>query len=780
MKQKYLNLSRLAFIMALLTMVCSCNNSNNHLLQNQTAREIDKLLHTTFTSGSISLASSYEAANKALILANNAHNDTMIIKSWLVLGSILRLQGKNDDAYDLFQTSLQLSGSVLFDRGICQSLIESGSILYIRGQYEKSGDLFKKALALAQKNHYSDLEASALNYIGKYCHTTGRFDESVDYYKRALEIYKSRGDSLQSVTVLLGLGKTYNNDGDLYMALRCYLEAYQACEKTNDYLNIADVCNHLGTIYLALNQPDRSMEYHRKALAYREQLYTPEGMANSFNNIGKVYLVKNNPDSALLYFSKALRNCEQISYIKGKVKALTNLGKVYNLKSNHTKAKDYLLQSISIAQKTGYDAGVAEASLELGNTFLGLHETDAAQKAFEFSLTKAKSANLTEIDHDGYWGLYQCFLDKKDYAKSLDYYRYFSQAEKKLTAAENSNRLSELRINFESEKKEDDNEVLRKDNELKEITIHQENIYILVFLIALALTALLIILLYSRFENKRKAHKKLEKLNNKIVKQNKELEKLNKELENANREKDKIFSIITHELRNPLYWFQNLTEMLSLRYTKMPTEKVQKTLGALDESAKNAFHLMDNLLHWSRSRLNRITPVITDHSLEKLIHESSRMYETILKQKNIQLNIELPIDSFIKADADLFMCVVRNLVSNAIKYTPEHGIIEITSRLKKQNYIISVTDSGIGIDQKLKKSIFNSDKESSSVGLMNEKGSGFGLKLCKEFVEMNKGKIWVEDNTENGSCFCFTVPYVCITAVQYDAMLRNQTNQVFN
>jgi len=780
MEQKYLNLSRLAFIMVLLTMVCSCNNSNNHLQQNQTAREIDKLLHTTFTSGSISLASSYEAANKALILANNAHNDTMIIKSWLVLGSILRLQGKNDDAYDLFQTSLQLSGSVLFDRGICQSLIESGSILYIRGQYEKSGDLFKKALALAQKNHYSDLEASALNYIGKYCHTTGRFDESVDYYKRALEIYKSRGDSLQSVTVLLGLGKTYNNDGDLYMALRCYLEAYQACEKTNDYLNIADVCNHLGTIYLALNQPDRSMEYHRKALAYREQLYTPEGMANSFNNIGKVYLVKNNPDSALLYFSKALRNCEQISYIKGKVKALTNLGKVYNLKSNHTKAKDYLLQSISIAQKTGYDAGVAEASLELGNTFLGLHETDAAQKAFEFSLTKAKSANLTEIDHDGYWGLYQCFLDKKDYAKSLDYYRYFSQAEKKLTAAENSNRLSELRINFESEKKEDDNEVLRKDNELKEITIHQENIYILVFLIALALTALLIILLYSRFENKRKAHKKLEKLNNKIVKQNKELEKLNKELENANREKDKIFSIITHELRNPLYWFQNLTEMLSLRYTKMPTEKVQKTLGALDESAKNAFHLMDNLLHWSRSRLNRITPVITDHSLEKLIHESSRMYETILKQKNIQLNIELPIDSFIKADADLFMCVVRNLVSNAIKYTPEHGIIEITSRLKKQNYIISVTDSGIGIDQKLKKSIFNSDKESSSVGLMNEKGSGFGLKLCKEFVEMNKGKIWVEDNTENGSCFCFTVPYVCITAVQYDAMLRNQTNQVFN
>jgi len=772
--------SGLLFFLVLLTVFCSCQISTNELRQNQTAHEIDKLLHTTFTTGSISLTSSFDAANKALVLANKAHIDTLIIKSWLVMGSILRLQGKNDDAFDLFQTSLQRAINVSFDRGICQSLIESGSILYIRGQYEKSGDLFKEALAIAQKNHYSDLEASALNYIGKYCHTTGRFDESVDYYKRALLIYKTRGDSLLSVSVLLGLGKTYNNDGDLYMALRCYLEAYQACEKTNDYVSIADVCNHLGTIYLALNQPDRSMEYHQKALSYREQLYTPEGMANSFNNIGKVYLAKSNPDSALLYFTKALSNCEQISYTKGKVKALSNIGKAYILKSKFTTAEHYLRQSLDISQKARYDAGVAEASLELGNSFLGLHQTDSALLSFEICLTKANSANLIEISHEGYWGIYQCYLDKKDYAKSLDYYRFYAQAEKKLMQAESSNRLSQLRIDFESEKKEEDNEVLRKDNQLKEIKIHHEDFYISVFIIALALTAVFIVFLYSRFENNRKAHKRLEKLNNKIVKQNKELEKLNKELENANREKDKIFSIITHELRNPLYWFQNLTEMLSLRYTNMPPEKVKKTLGALDESAKNAFHLMDNLLHWSRSRLNRITPVITDHSLEKLIHESCHMYETILKQKNILLSVDLPVDSFIKVDADLFMCIVRNLVSNAIKYTPENGTIEITSIQKKQNYMISVTDSGIGIDPKQKKSIFTTDNESSSTGLMDEKGSGFGLKLCKEFVEMNKGKIWIAENTVIGTCFCFTVPYVCRTAVEYDAILRNQTNQVFN
>jgi signal transduction histidine kinase/Tfp pilus assembly protein PilF len=766
--------------LVLLTAVFACQQSTNKSKETKAAVEIDGLLHNTFVQGYISLSSSFEAAGKALKLAQIAGNDTMIVKSWLALGSNLRLQGKNDEALTLFQNALELSKKINYKSGECQSLIETGTIFYIRGEYAKSGDFFKEALTIAQQKQFFDLAATALNYIGKYYHTTGNFEESVLYYKRAIEIYKSRGNMLQSASVLLSLGKTYTNDGNLYMSLRCYLDAYDACEKTSDYINLADVCNHLGTIYLALEQPDRSMEYHRKALAYRISLNTPEGMANSFNNIGKVFLAKNNPDSARFYFLKALSNCEQISYTKGKVKALTNLGKAYNIQNGYPKAKEYLLHSLGIAQKAGYDAGIAESSLELGNTFLGLNQPDSARLSFELCLKKAKSANLTELNHDGYWGLYQCYLANKDYAKSLQFYTLFAQAEKKLIQAENNHRLSELRVTFESERKEKDNEVLRKDNELKKMTILRKDAFIWIFIIAFAFTTVFTIMFYTRFESKKRANHELEKLNNKIVKQNKEFEKLNKDLENANREKDKIFSIITHELRNPLYWFQNLTEMLSLRYTKMPPEKVQKTLDALDESAKNAFHLMDNLLHWSRSRLNRITPIITDHSLEKLIHESSRMYETILKQKNIQLIIDLPIDSFIKADADLFMCVVRNLVSNAIKYTPENGIIEITSDLKKQNYIISVTDSGIGIDQKLKKSIFHSDKESTSTGLMDEKGTGFGLKLCKEFVEMNKGKIWIANNTESGTCFCFTVPYVSIAAVEYDIILRNQTNQVFS
>jgi len=755
---KYRSLKLKTWGFLLLALCFSCQKMSNQSRQSHTAQEIDSLIQRTFIPGTVSLDSSFEEANKALTLSRIALNDTLTIKSWLALGSILRLEGKNDDAFTLFQNALQLSGKIHYERGKCQSLIESGSIFYIRGLYEKSGELFREALAIAQRNHFDDLEAASLNFMGKYLHTTGRFDESVVFYKQAIEIFKLRGDLLQSASVLLSLGKTYSNDGNLYMALKCYLEAYQACEKTKDYINLADVCNHLGSIYLTLNRPYKSMEYHRQALQYRLKLNTPEGLANSYNNIGKVFLAENNPDSARVYFSRALTNCDHISYIKGKVKALTNLGKVCNLQLKHLEAKLYLLKSLDIARKSGYDAGIAEASLELGNTLLGLNQPDSAQHLFELCLYKAKLANLTEVFHDSYWGLYRCYLIEGHYAKALQYYVLFSEADKKQIRAENNQELAELRLTFESEKKEKDNELLRQDNEFKKNTILRKDAFILMAVIALSISAVFALLFYTLFETKKKAHRKLAKLNDKVVIQNFELEKLNKELENANREKDKIFSIITHELRNPLFWFQNLTQMLSLKYNKMPSDMVRKTLEALDESAKNAFQLMDNLLHWSRSRLNRITPVINDHSLEKLVHESSRMYETILRQKNIRLTINLPEGVLIKADADLFMSVIRNLVSNAIKFTPEYGTIEISAVSENHGYIISVQDSGIGIEEKQKQTIFKSDSESSSIGLMNEKGSGFGLKLCKEFVEINGGSIWITDNSVKGSCFSFSVP----------------------
>ncbi len=183
----------------------SCQKPSVEIQKAQTISEIGKLLSATNDTGPVSTDRAIESAHKAVSMAKSIQNDSLLIRSWLVLGDNFRLQGENDEAFDFFQDALDLSKKSGFERGKCQSLIETGTIYYIRGLFDQSSELFHKALEIAQKKKYPDLEANALNQIGKYLHTTGHFEESVIYYQRAIAIYKSLGNSQQSVSVLLSL-----------------------------------------------------------------------------------------------------------------------------------------------------------------------------------------------------------------------------------------------------------------------------------------------------------------------------------------------------------------------------------------------------------------------------------------------------------------------------------------------------------------------------------------------------------------------------------------------
>lgn len=719
---------------------------------------IEELLLQSQRLNNSSLTKAFETGQKGLNLAIFHKNDSLSVEFYLLLGKNLSFQGKNLEALPYFEKALDCAKKNKIQKGECASLIEIGILNYDWGQYDNAYEYFNKALKLSEVARIRDLEALANNYIGKYYHTVGKFSTSIEYYNKSVSIYKQLGNLQQSAAVLLSIGKTYMNEGDFHKALECYLDAYKKGEIVNDKITFSDVCNHLGSIYLLLNQPDKSLEFHRKALIIRAELSNLEGIAKSENNIGETFLHLNQPDSALSHFRQSLGLCTQTGYKKGTVKALTNIGISHTLKKEYDQGLNYLKQSFSIASKAGYDAGIAESSLAIGNNLLGQKRFQEAIPFYETSLNKATGSNLSEVKLMANRGLYNCYQELRNLAEALKYYIQVSELEKKKQHAENSRQLAELRLTFESERKEKDIAFLKKENELKETSIRQKSALIWLSLIALAFAVSLCIFIFMRFKNKSEANKELQALNEKILEQNRELDKLNKELELVNRDKDRIFSIIAHELRNPLFWFQNLAEVLSAKFLTMSPEKVKKSLTALDESAKNAFHLMDNLLHWSRSRLNRITPKISPQPLDKLIFEATRMYDTIIKQKEIDLVVDIPEGVVIKADPDLFTCVVRNIVSNSIKYTPSKGYIHITCLADHPEVKVRISDSGIGIPDKYLSRLFEMGHTFTNPGLMNEQGSGLGLKLCKEFIELNGGKIWVNSESGKGTLFEFTVP----------------------
>ncbi len=675
----------------------------------------------------------------------------------MAMGRQAQISGRSEEALKQFELAEQLANHYSMYADMCEVRMEIGEVIYDHGNYDSALVYFKDAERLAELHGLSDSKAFALYYVGKYLETKGDFKDASGYYEKALAIGRDVRDDRLLVLILTSRGKNYISEGKMSLALQYYLEAFQLSEKLHDDLLYAQASSHLGSLYSLLNQYDKALEYDQKAFDRRGDLNNPEGIAKSCNNIGILFRKLGRSDSALAYFQQALDLCRQTHYKKGLVKALTNIGILYSDLNEDEQAFRFLDTAFAISNQAGFGFGIASSSLYLANLYKKKGKLARALSYYRLSLSRLSSTDYDEMLQDVYQGLYECYSSMGDYRTALQYHVLLLDTQKRLLNVESARQLAVLNISFDLERKVKDNEVLRADNELKESLIKRKTILIWLIVIALGFSLVVCVSVYNRLYVKKAANRKLEELNMTVTDQNTKLALLNEKLELANREKDKFFSIIAHELRNPLYWFQNLSEVLSKKFREMPADKVQKSLCALDESAKNAFHLMDNLLQWSRSKLNRIHPRKGEYSLGQVVLDTAEMYQTILQYKEIGFYNEVPAAHMIYADADLLGCVIRNLLSNAIKYTPVGGSIGIFCHMVDGAVEVEVRDSGAGIVPKEAENVF-SDAIVSRDGLLQEKGSGIGLKLCKEFVELNGGRIWARSFPGVGSSFFFTVP----------------------
>ena len=236
-------------------------------------------------------------------------------------------------------------------------------------------------------------------------------------------------------------------------------------------------------------------------------------------------------------------------------------------------------------------------------------------------------------------------------------------------------------------------------------------------------------------------------------------EKDNLKLLELNKSKDKFFSIIAHDLRGPLGGLQQIGELLWLNnITDEIREKLTKTLY---QNSKNTFNLLDNLLKWANANAGLIISKPTNLNLHKIILTNIRLFQSQIKLKNLTLNCNFENDLFVYADSDMIDTVIRNLVSNAIKFTPNNGEIEIVlAKIDKTSNVctIAIIDDGVGINKQSQLKVFEIDSTLSTLGTNKEKGTGLGLKLCKEFLTINNGDIWIESNVNNGTSVYISLP----------------------
>lgn len=254
------------------------------------------------------------------------------------------------------------------------------------------------------------------------------------------------------------------------------------------------------------------------------------------------------------------------------------------------------------------------------------------------------------------------------------------------------------------------------------------------------------------------SREKIEENSKELLELNGQLKESQKKLLEMNATKDKFFSIIAHDLKNPFNALLNLSDFSYENFEDLDSDSIKENLQMMVQASNQGYSLLENLLEWSRSQTNRIqfNPQISN--LNELIVNAFDTVQSQANAKNIALLSQIEGENLLYVDVNMINTVLRNLLSNGIKFTPINGYITVNA-IDLGSYLqINVCDTGVGISPEIIETLFHTESMQSTHGTNNESGTGLGLILCKEFVERHKGKIWAESQIDIGSQFKFTLP----------------------
>ncbi len=242
------------------------------------------------------------------------------------------------------------------------------------------------------------------------------------------------------------------------------------------------------------------------------------------------------------------------------------------------------------------------------------------------------------------------------------------------------------------------------------------------------------------------------------IKNEEKIKKINDKLTESNKTKDKFFSIISHDLRSPLSGLMGILEILGTSYDDLKEEEKIEIITEAMNSSKSTYALIENLLEWSSINSGKLLFEPKNIELLELINNIGTLYNQNFKNKGITFKVNVKAQTIVFADIKILETILRNLISNAIKFTPQNGTVLVNSKEDQDFTVIQVNDNGIGMDRDEMNNLFRIDKSHSTRGTDDEEGTGLGLILCKELVEKQGGKIWVVSKIGEGSTFYFTLP----------------------
>ncbi|HCW06488.1 MAG TPA: hypothetical protein DGG95_03875, partial [Cytophagales bacterium] len=588
--------------------------------------------------------------------------------------------------------------------------------------------------------------ARVLRLIAHIHYDQGRYSLAIQNAQQALEHSAKTHDSLTMSYELNDIGRAYQRIGDPKLAIEYYQQGLYLVEKNKKMVGIFS--NNIAMVLDDINDDTLALKYYERSLKISQELKDTAGIIISLNNMGVVYQQLKNSKKEEEFFQHALELNDKTKDVKLYGLTYDNIGSMWEGRGNFQKAFVYYQKELEYERKSGVKAQIIEALKSLANISIKMKNFQMALKYANEEFKLSEEVQSAELRASAARNLSIVFENLKQFEQAIRYLKVANIISDSLNSVERTKAVSNLASRYELTKKESEIKALNLEKQFQKSELQKESeIRKGLIIFAVVITILFIITIQQYLARK--------KANDLLVVWSRAIDQKNQELDNLNRIKDKIFSSIAHDVRGPLASLHGLLTLLNLK--SLSPDEIQRITMELSARVNTTSSLLENLLNWSKNQITnaKANPVKTD--LKKLVNDCISLYQNNALEKNIHLVNLIQESTYIYADEEMIRITLRNLISNAIKFTRNHGEVKIDSSRQDNILCISVSDSGVGIPQEDLKKLFSLDAY-TTLGTAKEKGTGLGLILCKEFIEKNGGEISVASENGIGSTFKFTVP----------------------
>ncbi len=652
--------------------------------------------------------------------------------------------------------AIELAEANDYSQGIVQANIQIGWTILRSGFMDDAAAYFLKAKALAEELDFLEGIADAAHGLGTARMDNGELEEGLALHEEALTIRLEIKD-------LKGVGLSYNQIGivhaymgDYPTCLEYFLKALDIQQQLGNEETIAGNYNNIALVYERLDQTEKALEYYQKALAINEKQNNVRGMALNNLNIVNSYRDLNQNDQALSHAEKSLTLSRELGAQRLISLSLGNLGALYTDLGNYAKALDYQYQANVMHKEQGDIPSLANSSIQLGEIYNELGRYDESIIYLLEGKMMAEDIGNPDLLASAYDHLSDTYVSLMQYRNAYDSHVQFKKLADSVMNDENTRQLARVEAEFEFKQEKDSLQFAQEQERLAfESDIEQRGFVQLVTFLGLILTLSLVLVIYFFLRAKQKANRQLIELNQEIKNQRDSLEALN-------QMKTRLFSIISHDLRGPMSTFIGFYDLLSnhidKRYKVDGDEELKKMRIHMHDSSNRALQLMDSLLKWALKEEDAIPYHPKKLDLKRVIFETVDALNPQALAKKITLESTITNTIHVWADKNSLMTIFRNLVNNALKFTPEKGQVQIEAKNEEDTVVVIVKDTGIGMPPEKLEKLFEMNEKKVTRGTKGEKGSGLGLNLVYDFIKMNKGTIEVTSEEGKGTTFSVFLP----------------------